>query len=49
MALRAAASGDILAQEALGGHNVRFVVSVAKKVPERGVPLVDLIGEGNLG
>src|ERR1041385_6607403 len=33
----------------LARHKVRFVVSVAKKFQNRGVPLVDLIGEGNLG
>ena len=37
------------AQERLARHNVRFVVSVAKKFQNRGVPLMDLIGEGNLG
>jgi RNA polymerase primary sigma factor len=37
------------AQEKLARHNVRFVVSVAKKFQNRGVPLMDLIGEGNLG
>ncbi len=46
---RAAFKGDVLAQERLARHNVRFVVSVAKKFQNRGVPLVDLIGEGNLG
>ena len=46
---RRAFKGDVLAQERLARHNVRFVVSVAKKFQNRGVPLVDLIGEGNLG
>ncbi|HSC59370.1 MAG TPA: sigma-70 family RNA polymerase sigma factor [Gemmatimonadales bacterium] len=46
---RKAFRGDIKAQEKLARHNVRFVVSVAKKFQNRGVPLVDLIGEGNLG
>ncbi|MGH7518507.1 MAG: sigma-70 family RNA polymerase sigma factor [Gemmatimonadales bacterium] len=46
---RKAFKGDIGAQERLARHNVRFVVSVAKKFQNRGVPLMDLIGEGNLG
>ncbi|MEK6687602.1 MAG: sigma-70 family RNA polymerase sigma factor [Gemmatimonadota bacterium] len=46
---RKAFRGSIVAQERLARHNVRFVVSVAKKFQNRGVPLVDLIGEGNLG
>ena len=46
---RKAFKGSIVAQERLARHNVRFVVSVAKKFQNRGVPLVDLIGEGNLG
>ena len=46
---RKAFRGNIAAQEKLARHNVRFVVSVAKKFQNRGVPLVDLIGEGNLG
>jgi RNA polymerase primary sigma factor len=46
---RKAFKGDITAQERLARHNVRFVVSVAKKFQNRGVPLMDLIGEGNLG
>jgi RNA polymerase primary sigma factor len=46
---RKAFKGSLVAQERLARHNVRFVVSVAKKFQNRGVPLVDLIGEGNLG
>ena len=46
---RRAFKGDVEAQERLARHNVRFVVSVAKKFQNRGVPLMDLIGEGNLG
>lgn len=46
---RQAFKGDVAAQEKLARHNVRFVVSVAKKFQNRGVPLMDLIGEGNLG
>jgi RNA polymerase primary sigma factor len=46
---RKAYKGDVAAQERLARHNVRFVVSVAKKFQNRGVPLMDLIGEGNLG
>src|SRR6187551_1929813 len=46
---RKAFRGNVAAQEKLARHNVRFVVSVAKKFQNRGVPLVDLIGEGNVG
>ena len=46
---RRAFQGDILAQHHLARHHMCFVVSVAKKFQNRGVPLVDLIGEGNLG
>src|SRR5215216_2895116 len=46
---RRAFKGDLEAQERLARHNVRFVVSVAKKFQNRGVPLMDLIGEGNVG
>jgi RNA polymerase primary sigma factor len=46
---RRAFRGDVAAQEKLARHNVRFVVSVAKQFQNRGVPLMDLIGEGNVG
>src|SRR5215211_5210233 len=46
---RRAFKGDVDAQEQLARHNVRFVVSVADVFLNRGVPLMDLIGEGNLG
>ncbi len=46
---RKAFKGEKRAQEELARRNVRFVVSVAKQYQNRGVPLMDLIGEGNLG
>jgi RNA polymerase primary sigma factor len=46
---RKAFKGEKKAQEELARRNVRFVVSVAKQYQNRGVPLMDLIGEGNLG
>jgi RNA polymerase primary sigma factor len=41
--------GDEAAIHELVTKNLRFVISVAKKYQHRGIALVDLIGEGNLG
>ena len=42
-------AGDMAAQEKLVRSNLRFVVSIAKKYVGNGVPLEDLINDGNVG
>jgi RNA polymerase primary sigma factor len=43
------AEGDPIATEKLVSSNLRFVISVAKEYQNQGLPLSDLISEGNLG
>ena len=42
-------SGDDTAREVLITHNLRLVVYIAKRYLGRGLPLLDLVEEGNLG
>jgi RNA polymerase primary sigma factor len=46
---RAAAKGEQFSKEKLIRANLRFVVNVAKKYQNQGLPLADLISEGNIG
>ncbi|HYW82211.1 MAG: RNA polymerase sigma factor RpoD/SigA [Spirochaetia bacterium] len=46
---REAVRGNTAAKERLIRANLRFVVNVAKKYQHKGLPLEDLISEGNIG
>ena len=44
-----ARDGDEAAKEHLARANLRFVVNVAKRYQNQGLPLSDLVSEGNIG
>jgi DNA-directed RNA polymerase sigma subunit (sigma70/sigma32) len=45
---RAARAGDIAARDRMVASNVRLVFSIARKYPNRGLEMSDLIQEGNI-
>ncbi len=46
---RAAQQGDVAARQRMIESNLRLVVKIARRYVNRGLPLLDLIEEGNLG
>ena len=46
---RATRAGDQVAKEKLINSNLRFVVNIARQYQHRGIPLADLVSEGNIG
>jgi len=46
---REAVKGNRVAKQKLASSNLRFVVNVAKRYQGQGIPLEDLINEGNVG